>query len=183
MSNKTLNPQDTLDHWMEIIRKGAPTADGIGEALWQVDSRELYRPMLSEMKPFFDAYANLSPKKGAKIIEEWKRSEQGRAVIGQQPIPDVEEQVKPPDAASTISAASNRARTTTMARAEPPPVATNAPAGSAAAPAGVATRSEFSLASRHGQPHEHSVLPDMNYEDNPITSALPLMESGDLNDL
>ena len=170
MSNKTLQiPQEgllTLARCIEIITAGPSTPQAIGEALWQVDSRQLYLSIVSEMKVFLRIYTKLSLKKAARIIEEWQRSEQGRAVIGQQPVPDVEQQTQKRDAASTA-----RAKTTTTAHAKRPPAtpsptgvisgkypdamtserqsaATQAPTGSVMVPAGVATGSESSSASR-----------------------------------
>ena len=187
MSNKTFQiPQErqlTLARCIEIITAGPSTAEAIGEALWQVESRQLYLQMLSSMKSFIRIYTTLSLKKAANIIEQWKSSKQGRAVIGQQPVPDVKQQVKQSDAASTTSAASKRSKAITVAHDEPPPAATNAPAGSTAAPAVVGAGSESSSASRHGQRHQNSVLPGMNYEDHSINNGLSLMEAGDLNEL
>ena len=84
MSITELSAAETIlySECVERIAKGPATPEGVGEALWGIQEQRLYRDKVGDMYTFLCTGTKIEPEEGLKIIDAWKLSPPGQAVVG-----------------------------------------------------------------------------------------------------
>ncbi len=86
--NLTPTEQEQFAQCRVAIKNGPFTPEAIGEPLWLVDTRRLYRQSYGDTKSLYCAVTSREPEECAAIIEEWKQTPRGREVMNGNPSND-----------------------------------------------------------------------------------------------
>jgi len=83
MSITELSAAETIlySECVERIAKGPARPEAIGEALWRIQEQRLYRDKVGDMYTFLCTCTKIEPEEGLKVIDAWKLSPPGQAVV------------------------------------------------------------------------------------------------------